>query len=441
MRYGRGGVRRSPAFLATSVLARAVALGLLTTAFTVFNAYVLRPFAVHDPWSLYRVAWRAPHDGGQSFKWRDYEELRARTDLFDAAVGEDTHFVSSEGRTLAAAFVSDTYFSTLRPRLLLGRPLAPSDAEQPVAVLGHDAWKRIFAADRAVLGRTIDLDDRRGPIVGVLRPEFGGLDDYPRDIWLPRAPAIRAGRRNHTPPRRRARRAGSGGLDGFAARMTPPKTSPSDVRAALLPNATAKTFSWTLVAILSPVFAAFALVLIVACFNVSNVMLARAVARRREIAVRLALGASRGRIVRQLLTEGLLIAALAGAAALVLASWLMRAGTVALFSTLPPSLAALMRVAPMPLDIRVFAFALLVALVTSVAFALVPALQASRQPLTDALRGQRSGTQGASRLRSALVVAQVARRCCWSSRHWCSRGISPASAPAIWATARQASTR
>jgi predicted permease len=124
--------------------------------------------------------------------------------------------------------------------------------------------------------------------------------------------------------------------------------------------------------------------------------------------VRLSLGAGRGRIVRQLLTEGLLIAALAGAAALALASWLMRAATVALFSTLPPSLAALLRVAPMPLDIRVFAFALLVALVTSVAFALVPALQASRQPLTDALRGQRSGTRGASRLRSALVVAQVA---------------------------------
>jgi putative ABC transport system permease protein len=411
LRYAWRGLRAQPVFLVTTVLTLAVGLGLLTTAFSVFNAYVLRPFAVQDPDSLYRVAWMAPPDsGGQNFAWRDYDELTARSDLFTAAVGEDTHPVSSEGRTLAAAYVSDNYFSALGPRLMLGRGLTPADRMHPVAVLGHQAWARIFASDPGALGRTVDVDGQPYTVVGVMRPEFGGLDDYPRDIWMPAAErdskrevqiTVRL-RADVVPAQAEAR------LAAFMSRKAPPKTVPTDVRAELRPNATANPFTWQLLAILSPVFAAFALVLATACVNVSNVMLARAIARQREIAVRLSLGAGRGRIVRQLLTEGLLISALAAASAIALAAWLLRAGTAALFSTLPPSLAALLRVAPMPVDVRVWGFAVLVAGAATLAFALVPALQASRQPLTDALRGQRSGTRGTSWLRSALVVAQVA---------------------------------
>jgi predicted permease len=155
------------------------------------------------------------------------------------------------------------------------------------------------------------------------------------------------------------------------------------------------------------VFAAFGLVLATACANVSNVMLARALARRREIAVRLSLGASRGRIVRQLLAEGLLIAALAGAAGLVLASWILRGGTAAMWGTLPPSVAALVRLAPLGIDHRVFLFALGVAAVAPLMFALLPALHASRLPLMDALRGH-GGALHKSRLRSLMVGGQVA---------------------------------
>ena len=268
---------------------------------------------------------------------------------------------------------------------------------------------RLFSGDRAAIGRSLDVDGRLFVIVGVLRPEFGGLDDYPRDIWMPagsgdskRAIEITVRlRRDVSAPQAEAM------LAAFAARMAPPKVAPASVRAELRPNATPNRLSLEMLAILSPVFAAFALVLLTACFNVSNVMLARAVARQREIAVRLSLGASRSRIIRQLLTEGLLIALLAGASALVLTWWLLRAGTAVLFTTLPPSLAALLRIAPMPVDARVFGFALGTASAATLAFALVPALQASRQPLTAALHGQRSGTRAASRLRGALVVAQV----------------------------------
>ena len=155
-------------------------------------------------------------------------------------------------------------------------------------------------------------------------------------------------------------------------------------------------------------FAAFVLVLVTACFNVSNVMLSRAIARQREIAVRLSLGASRGRIVRQLVTEGLLVAVMAGFTGLALAAWTLRIGTVTLFRTLPPAFAALLRVAPLDFDYRVFVFALVVASAATLLFALVPALRASRLTLTDALHGERTGTARGSRLRSTLVVGQVA---------------------------------
>jgi predicted permease len=192
------------------------------------------------------------------------------------------------------------------------------------------------------------------------------------------------------------------------SRMADPASDSRELRATLVSSATATPLSLDLLAVLSPVFAAFVLVLVTACANVSNVMLARAIARHREIAVRLALGASRGRVVRQLLTEGLLIAVLAGAAGLALASWTLRAGMAALFNTLPPTMAALFRVAPLSFDARVFLFVLGIAAATTLVFALLPALQASRLSLSDALRGQRNGTVAGSRLRSALVVGQVA---------------------------------
>ena len=130
--------------------------------------------------------------------------------------------------------------------------------------------------------------------------------------------------------------------------------------------------------VLSPVFAAFALVLFAGCANVSSVMLARAVARQREIAVRLSLGASRGRIVRQLLTEGLLISVLAALVSLALTAVGLRVGTAIFFGTLPPSLAAILRTAPLAIDHRVFLFAFAAAAASTLVFALVPALQASR---------------------------------------------------------------
>lgn len=430
LRYAWRGLRQSPAFVATTVLTLAVGLGLVTVAFTVFNAYVLRPFAVRDPSSLHQIIWHSRDDGGSSFRWRDYEELRDRRDLFDAVIAESTRFVSSNGRPLAAVLVSDNYFQALGPRFVLGRPLAPGDAGgaagDPV-VLSHQAWTRLFDRDPAALGRELDLNGRGFVIVGVLGPEFSGLDEFPRDLWVPLITYAALEKPDLVGPNqpreikvtvrlRPSVTAGhaEGALASFMARAieggghTGPPLQNDGVRAEVRLEDTPNPLSLQLLAVLSPVFAAFGLVLVTACANVSNVMLARAIARHREIAVRLSLGASRGRVVRQLLTEGVLIAVLAGVAALTLAAWALRAATVMFPSTLPPSVAAIVRIAPIDFDHRVFLFALIVAAAATLMFALLPALQASRLTLTDAMRSQSIGALRGSRLRSGLVIGQVA---------------------------------
>jgi hypothetical protein len=169
-------------------------------------------------------------------------------------------------------------------------------------------------------------------------------------------------------------------------------------------SASSNPLSLEMLMIWSPVFAAFVLVLVTACANISNGMPARAVARHRELSVRLSLGASRARLVRQLLTEGLLIAAVAGLAGLALAAWGLRVAIVSVVSTLPPSVAPLLRFVPLTFDYRLFLFVLSVLVSATVMFALLPALQASRLPLTDALRGQGVVTHRGSRLRNLLVM-------------------------------------
>lgn len=155
-RYAWRGLVQSRLFATTTVLTLAIGIGLATVAFTVFDAYVLRPFAVSDPLRLYAIGWRSRDNGGQSFAWRDYEALRSRTDLFDGLIAGRTRFVSSDGRSLAAAFVSANYFSVLAPRFVVGRGLASSDNSHDVAVLGYQAWVQLFGDAPPAVGRTLD---------------------------------------------------------------------------------------------------------------------------------------------------------------------------------------------------------------------------------------------------------------------------------------------
>ena len=424
LRYAWRGLRQSRAFVASTVLTLAVGMGLVTVVFAVFNAYVLRPFAVHDPYSLYAIRWNAQEAGGATFRWRDYEAMRERQDLFDEVVAEATRTIQSAGRQVSIGFVSGNYFEALRPHVAIGRGLVADDARvpgaEPVAVLTDPAWTRLFGRDPAVLGREIDVNGGKLIVVGVMAPEFVGLDDSPRDLWAPltmygigaggnlfggnQPRQLRlTGRLRHDVTPQQVE--GSLAIEPFETRVSGRVDA---VRAHLQPQATPTRVTLTGFAFLAPVFAAFGLVLVTACANASNVMLARANARHREIGIRLSIGASRGRIVRQLLTEGLLIAILAGLTGLALAGALLRLGVYLFVAMLPPTVAARVRFVPLDFDYRVFVFAFLVAGTATVLFALLPALQATRVTLTDALRGQVSGGVQSSTLRRILVTSQVA---------------------------------
>ena len=405
----------SPSFVLTTTLTLAVAIGLLTTAFAVVNGF-LRPYAIRDPGGLYQVSWRARESGSPLFRWSDYDEFRKRADLFSAVVGEDAHMVSSSGQPVLAAVVSLDYFDALGPAMRLGRGLAPIDAGANAAVLSDPAWRRIFDRDPAILDRDIELNGRMYRIVGVLGPEFSGLVDQPRDVFVPRPAGVSAGDGTpDTPPpgtmivaRLAAgvtRPQAEGALAGF---MRARFDREQDVAAVVEPHPGPNELTLQVIAILTPVFVPFVLVLVTACANVSNVMLARAIRRQREIAVRLSIGASRARVVTQLLTEGACLAAIAGAAGLALSAWGLRLVPELLVNTLPASLGADPPVAPARLrrpGVRVRGRASTMA---TMLFALAPALQASRIRPVDSLRGQRHGSPRGVRLRHTLVVAQVA---------------------------------
>jgi len=416
LRYAFRVMRHSPAFVATTVSTLAVGLGLLTIAFTVFNVYVLRPFAIRDPNSLHQIVWHAREGGGQGFRWRDYDELARRTDLFSAVIGEHTRFLSSNGQPLHTALVSPNYFEALGPPIHLGRGLVRGDADAgaDAVVLTDPAWARLFGRDPSAVGRAIDLNGRPYTIVGILAPAFIGLGDFPRDAFVPATPLWRTPRPGASESRETEilvrLRPGVTAVQAetsLTAFMNAIIEKQADIHAEVRPQQSPNPFDAEALLVFSPVFVAFGLVLVASCANVSNMMLARAIARHRELAVRLSIGASRSRIVRQLLTEGLLMSLMAGFAGLVMAKWGLRAATAALFSTLPPSVGPVLRLIEPAFDHRVFLFALAASAATTLLFALLPALRVSGGPLVDAMRGGSTPPSG-SRLRNALVCAQVA---------------------------------
>jgi predicted permease len=428
VRYALRTLRRTPTFVAATSLPLAIALGLTTVLFAIFNAYVLRPFAIHDPYRIYHVGWRVESgDQGGAFTWREYEEIRGRRDLFEGLAAHHWQPTRSNGRPLFAGFVSGNYFDTLRPRLRVGRALSAFDTPQaPSAVLSDQGWTVLFNRDPAALGRRVEINGQLVEIVGIMRPEFSGMDDLPLDVWMPltmlpafsgidvitspqaRELTLFARLRSDVTPAQAEQALAPLIASSIAAQSQPGRiVHQEQVRAKLTSRATPNPLTFELVALLSPVFAAFGLVLVAASANVSSVMLARALGRHREIGIRLSIGATRGRVVRQLLTEAAIISTIAGLNGLLIASVMLRAGRWIFFATLPPTLGDLMRVVPLDIDGRVFLFAFGVAAAATTVAALLPALQATRLQLTDSLRGEWGSRLRRGILRNVLVVGQV----------------------------------
>src|SRR5580692_11300724 len=189
IRYALRTLRSGPAFAITVVLTLGIGLGLNTTLFTLFNAYVLRPFAVKDPYSLYHFGWQTTRGARQGLTWRQYQDLHREAPVFSDLVGSSPLITRVESRNVYGMAVSGNYFAMLNAGALHGRPILPDDASapgsSPVVVLGYPFWQAAFAGDPGVVGRTIHIADRPFQVVGVTLPDFTGIAELPVDFFIP----------------------------------------------------------------------------------------------------------------------------------------------------------------------------------------------------------------------------------------------------------------
>jgi predicted permease len=408
IRYALRGIRRSPGFALSVIGAIGLAIGLNTTMFTVFNAYVLRTFAVRDPYSLYGFTWYGKNGQGHHFRQHEVDSLARSHDPFSDIVATTNLQGQVDGHLLFGQLVSGNYFGMLGVGMTQGRPILPDDAGA-VMVLSHQAWQNQFGGDPALIGRNVYLRGRPFTVVGIANPGFVGLESFPGGFWIPlhQYSAVAEG----TP-----------GLK-IVGRLRPAVTpeaakspllawsraiDPEAVGVAMISHATTIPITRDAIFTFIPLFVAFGLVLTIACANVSNLMLARALARQRDIAIRVSLGAGRRRLIRQLLTESAVLAIPAALTGLVISQVTIEGARSLLFATIPATYSRLLVLADLSTDWRVFGFVLAASLASAVLFGLTPAIQTTRSRLVEANRGDFSSDYRPARLRSLLVVVQVA---------------------------------
>ena len=419
--------KRSPSVALTVIGTLAVALGLNATAYSFFNAYVVTPAAVRDPGTLYQASWENRGGFFHRFSWSEAE--RFSRDL--AGVFPETYVSMPEmvtrikGRPAMGEMVTGNYFALLGVPAFRGRLLRPSDSEapgrEPVVVLSHAAWMRFFGGDPAALGQQLQIRGVYLEIVGIAPEGFVGLDLLPRDFWAPLTllPMFDEGPSLFEPeqPQRlqvvgrlavaQTQASARAALLAWAQRTTagnPPETQA--VIPILEPAATPIALSFSVLLAFTPLMVAFGLVLVTAAANLAGLMLSRATVRQREIAIRLSLGASRGRIVRQLLVESLLLALIASLAGFALGRVVLDAGIRAVYATLPPVVADYIQLLPVAPDARVLAALIAAGIGAAVLFGALPALHATRHAGTIATHGATPDGR-TSRLRHGLVVAQI----------------------------------
>ena len=424
--YALRGFRRSPLFVVTVIGTIALGLGLNTAVFTLFNYIVLRPFPVRDPYSLYAFTWADRLHREQAFSWHEFENFRKNNPAFSEVAAFHYFFARAEGRPLTGALVTGNYFQMLGGGATLGRTLLPEDTSapgrEPVMVLSYAAWQSKFGGDPNILGRKLALHGYPLVVVGVTQPGFGGLDAAPIEYWAPitMTPLLENGlnifgSENSALPlivgrlkRRISVSQAEADLAGWTRQVTADRPeSERAARAFLRSKATVVRLSAKVLAVFSPLAAAVGLVLLLACANVANMMLARAMARQREIGIRLSLGADRKRLVRQLLTESLLLAVPAGLAGFLVSRVAIEVSLRIMFATLPSNLVEIAPRISLPPDIRVFGFMLFAALVSALVFGLAPAVQSTRADVMLAARGEFTSDIRPMRLRNTLVVVQI----------------------------------
>jgi predicted permease len=420
LRVGARMFVKRPGFTTIVVLTLALGVGANSAIFSVVNALLLRPLPVEEPDRLVWVWGKFSMGDRASVSAPDLVDYREQNDVFEhfAAYTQTKHNLSGdfEPERLTGAIVTADFFDTLRVAPVLGRGfLLEEERERAprVVMLSHGLWQRRYGADPGIVGQSIVLDGRSVSVVGIMPAGFA----FPGrvDLWAPvplLADEMGARAAHFLRPIARLRPGVSlshaqAAVDAIAARLEqqyPKSNTGWSLRLEPMHDVVVGDIRLALLIIAGAV----GLVLLIACANIANLMLARASSRQAEITIRAAIGASRRRIVRQLLTESALLVLLGGALGLLLATW----GAQLLAAQLPESVVAgIPGRVDVGIDARVLAFTAVVSLLTGLVFGAIPAIHASRPDLTDALKqGGRGATDGVhrNRLRSALVVAEIA---------------------------------
>ena len=412
---------KAPAFTSLVIAILGLGIGVNTAIFSIVYSVALKPLPFSEPSRLISIDGVRDQNSDATLAYPDFDDFRQQATTIERMAGYSTGAItltgSGEADGLEALFVTPEFFAVLGAKPLAGRLFEPGDnvkGAAPVAILSEPLWRRRFAADPAAVGRPMTLDGTGFTIVGVMPGTFEFPYQTDRtEIWLPMIAepfvaslmdgrgasfmyAIGRLRPGVTPAQ-----AGSelSAIAGRLAQQYPTTNAGRDVRALPLREQVVNDYRSGLILLLGAV----GVVLLIACANVANLLLARGAARQKEIAIRIALGAGRGRLIRQLLVEALVLSIAAGCAGVILALW----GVAALGAATPLEIP---RLHAARIDLAVLAFTTLTSMATGIIFGIAPALQLSRsdhgEALNDASRGS-SGT-GSARTGRVLVVAEIA---------------------------------
>jgi predicted permease len=414
IRYAVRSLSQARGFAAAAIVCLGLGIGLNTTIFSIIDGVMLKPYPFHEPDRL-RVVRTVREDEGGGMSLKDLQDWKAASSslaTMAAVTGRSSTVVDGAGepQRYAAGHTSWDMFRLLGIQPLLGRDFVESD-DQPnapgVVILSYAVWANRYQSDRGIIGRSLLVDGKPHTVIGVMPPKF----EFPENqrLWVPLVPVRHGDTRDvrglFTIGRLKAgvtEEAALADLKGIAARLAReyPETNErwtadlETLREAFLPR--------DVTLVLRLMMAGVTLVLFIACSNVANLLLARAARRRRELAVRVAIGANRWRIVRQMLTES----AVLSLAAVPLGLALAVLGTRLIFAQIPAD--DVPYYIEWSVDARSALYAIAIALATALLFGLAPAVQATKRELQDGLReGQRGNTGGRALVRNGLVVAQV----------------------------------
>jgi predicted permease len=427
LRYALRSFRRTPVVALTIVTTVGLGLGLVAVVFTLLNLMMFRPDAVRNPHELFGVErQRSTNAGPDLFTRAQYDALVRETGVFSdtfASTPEIDAWI--DGQRMEGPVVTGNFFHLLGVSAARGRTLTPSDDQPgapPVIVLSHRAWSHRFAADPGILTRTVLLNGAQAHVVGVMPESFRGLTVFPPDYWAPlsligQVDPLMRGREDRAGLTIAGRLKPGMSRDQALAQLlvwdsrrdaTPARDrSEGPARNLVLePRQGTVPLSADVMAMFVPLFFAFGLILVIGWANVANLLLARAVARQREIGIRLAVGASRRRIIYQLLTESLVLSLVSAGLAFGISRLVLNATVYAVTRTWDSGFGDL-RVAVPPADWRLAVFLVAGAMLSTLCFALAPAIRATRLELVRAMRGEVSRDARPGRARNALLALQV----------------------------------